>query len=76
MIQHGLKADVWINRFLLQNGVAFFLTWLSLATNLNFAIFLTYEAGLEVSISSTVALIVILLIVVVYFILENFIWQR
>lgn len=76
MIKHDLKVDVWINRFLLQNGVAFFLTWLSLATNLNFAIFLTYEAGVEVSISSTAALVVIFLIVVVYFILENFIWQR
>ena len=61
---------------MLQNGIGFFLTWLSLASNLNLAIFLTYEAGVAVDISSTIALIVILAAVVVYFILENFIWQR
>lgn len=76
MIENGLNHDVWMNRFILQNGIAFYLTWLSLATNLNFAIFLTYEASVEVSISSTVALIAILIIIVAYFVVENFVWPR
>ena len=70
------KKDVWLNRFLVQNGIGFFLTWLSLASNLNFAIFLTYEAGVKVDIASTVVLIIILAVIIVYFVLENFIWQR
>lgn len=76
MIENGLKNDVWMNRFILQNGIAFYLTWLSLATNLNFAIFLTYDASIEVSISSTVALICILIIIVAYWVVENFIYPR
>ena len=74
--ENGYKKDIWINRFLVQNGLGFFLTWLSLATNLNFAIFLTYDASIKVDISSTVVLIIILALIVTYFILENFIWQR
>ncbi len=76
ILLHIGRKDIWLNRILLQNGLAFFVTWLSLATNLNFAIFLTYSASIEVSISSTVALAIILVLVIVYFILENFVWQR
>lgn len=70
------KKDIWINRILVQNGLGFFLTWLSLATNLNFAIFLTYGASVAVDISSTAVLIIILALIVTYFVLENFVWQR
>ena len=76
MLALGLKKDVWLNRVFVQNGLAIFATWLSLASNLNFAIFLNQEAGFDKVTASTVALVVISLVVVVYFVLENFIWQR
>ncbi len=76
MHEDGFKKDIWFNRFLIQNGLGFFLTWLSLATNLNFAVFLTYDASVKVDISSTVVLIIILALIITYFVLENFIWQR
>ena len=61
---------------MVQNGLGFFLTWLSLASNLNFAMFLAYGSGIKMDIASTVALILILVIIVTYFILENFVWHR
>ncbi len=70
------KPDIWLNRIILQNGLGFFLTWLSLATNLNFATFLTYENGVDMQLSSTIALIFILAIIVVYFVVESIIWPR
>jgi uncharacterized protein YacL len=68
--------DIWLNRFLVQNGLGFFLTWLSLASNLNFANFLSYSANIDQSIGSTVALVIIIGVIGTYFVLENFIWQR
>ena len=56
--------------------MAFYLTWLSLASNLNFASFLHYVAGVDLYLSSTIALIIILGCIVTYFVLENLIYQR
>lgn len=76
MIAQGYKKDVWLNRFIVQNGLGFFVTWLSLASNLNFANFLTFSASVPQENSSTLALVIIIIVVVTYFVLENFIWQR
>ncbi|CAF1032596.1 unnamed protein product, partial [Brachionus calyciflorus] len=76
MKEHGYKKDLVFSRILIQNGLATFATWLTLATNLNFATFLTYDCGINQDISSTIILFIILIIAVVYFIIENFIWQK
>lgn len=58
------------------NGLGFFATWLSLATNLNMAQFLTWVCGAEDHIAETIALVNILIIALVYSICENFFWHR
>ncbi len=68
--------DIWINRVLVQNGLAFFATWLSIATCLNFAIFLYRRASLTQDIASTIALVIILALIILYSVLENVIWQK
>ncbi|RNA05135.1 hypothetical protein BpHYR1_049974 [Brachionus plicatilis] len=74
--EHKMIVDLVFIRILPQNGLATFATWLTLATNLNFATFLAYECGAEQDAASTVILFIILTIAVVYFVIENFIWQR
>lgn len=74
--ERRLFIDYVLIRILPQNGLATFATWLTLATNLNFASFLAYEAGAKQEVASTIILFIILIIAVVYFVIENFIWQR
>lgn len=63
-------------RLFVHNGLAFYLTWLSIATLLNFATYIAYHLSAAKEDASTIALFFLLAIVVVYFVLENFVWQR
>lgn len=67
---------MFLARLLLQNGLAFYLTWLSLVTFINFAIYISYGLSANQATASTITLGLILGIILVYFIIENFIWQR
>ena len=70
------KLDIFAIRLILQNGLAFYLTWLSFLACLNFATFITYNFGWNQTNSSTATLAIISSLAVVYFLVENFIWQR
>jgi hypothetical protein len=63
-------------RILLQNGLAFYLTWLSVVAILNFNIFIRFMLAVEGTKASTIALSILLALMVVYFLVENFLWQR
>jgi hypothetical protein len=76
MLKLNLNADVWLIRVLTQNGLALYLTWVTIATNLNMAAYITYGLGVELTISTSLALGVVFLLILVYFIVENYIWQR
>jgi hypothetical protein len=54
--KNGLMREAWLIRFLVQNAHAFYVTWVTVATLLNLAIVLTYDVGLDQSLSSTIAL--------------------
>jgi uncharacterized membrane protein len=58
------------------NGLGVYATWLSLAANLSFAQFLSYNVSVQDNIGATIALVNIFIILVFYFVFENFIWQR
>lgn len=64
--------EIWFVRILVQNGLAFFATWVSIATLLNFAMVLTYTWSVEMQIASSVALGILTLDIVVWFTLDNF----
>lgn len=68
--------DVFLVRIIVHNGLAFYLTWLSLATILNFATYISYHLGARVDDASTIALFFIITLVVAYFVVENCVWQR
>ncbi|XP_072044546.1 uncharacterized protein [Amphiura filiformis] len=70
------KWDLFFNRALIQNGVAFNATWVSIATLLNVGIVISYWGGVNQSIACTVSLSILTCEVLCYFILENFILER
>jgi hypothetical protein len=76
MRESGLKVDIWLVRILIQNGIAFYATWLSIASNLSFATYIIWRLGASVEDAGTAALLLILAAIIVYFILENFVWRK
>jgi len=69
-------GDLLAIRIIIQNGMALYATWVTIATLLNFAIVLSYWGGLDQSVASTISLSVLLVEVLVYFVLENIVWDR
>ncbi|TRY91978.1 hypothetical protein DNTS_014577 [Danionella cerebrum] len=80
--QHGAwlnkyhKADLWCIRILVQNGIAVYTTWTTIATLINFTIVLSYEAGMTQSDAATVSLSFLLGEAIAWFILENFVFEK
>lgn len=68
--------EIWMVRFFIQNGIAFYATWVSIAANLNFAIYISWRLGADIQNASTAALFLVLGAIINYFILENFVWRR
>ncbi|XP_071103239.1 uncharacterized protein [Haliotis cracherodii] len=58
LVKQGRKVDIWLMRMLVQNGLAFYGAWCTIATLLNLAMALTYTAKpqFDQSTSSTIAL--------------------
>ena len=72
----GLNKDVWLIRMLVQNGIAFFATWVSIATLLNFAIVMVYKWSVEMETACTVALAILAGDIVVWFVLDMFVLDK
>ncbi|KAL7840780.1 hypothetical protein AOLI_G00261030 [Acnodon oligacanthus] len=68
--------DLWCIRLLVQNGLALYATWTSIATLINFTVVLSYEAGMSPSDAATLSLSLLLVEVAVWFILENFVIDK
>lgn len=68
--------DLYLTRFLVLNGIFVYATWLTAATELNFAILLQDYIGYERQASATAALSVLTVVIVLYFILENTVLDR
>lgn len=54
-----MSKEKWLVRGLIQNGLAFYATWTTIATLINFAITLSYEGDVSVKTSSTIALAIL-----------------
>ncbi|XP_069090345.1 uncharacterized protein [Pleurodeles waltl] len=71
-LQKSKKVDLWLIRIFVQNGIAIYATWTTIATLLNFAVVLTYSGDVSNATSTTAALAILALELVLWFILENF----
>lgn len=69
-------SDVWCIRLLIQNGLVFYTTWVSVATCLNLTIVIQYDLGANGSKAATGALCVLLLLIIGWFVLENFVLEK
>ncbi|XP_031706162.1 uncharacterized protein LOC116385101 [Anarrhichthys ocellatus] len=70
------KVDLWLQRVLVQNGIAIYATWTTIATLVNLAIVLTYDANMSPTDAATVSLSVLTVVLVVWFYLENFVLDQ
>ncbi|KAG9283315.1 hypothetical protein AMEX_G2070 [Astyanax mexicanus] len=84
---HGLKIygawlnkyhniDLWCIRVLVQNGLAVYATWTSIATLINLAIVVSYNGSMDRSDAATLSLSLLLVEVAAWFILENFVIDK
>ncbi|XP_073344172.1 uncharacterized protein [Pagrus major] len=70
------KADLWLIRVLVQNGVMVYTTWTTIATLINVAIVLTYEVNMSPLDAATVSYSVLSVVLLVWFVLENFVLDK
>ena len=66
------SRDIWLVRVLVQNGLAMFATWGTVASMFNFAVVLTYRSGARQDVSSTVSLSIFTAEIVLWWIVDNF----
>lgn len=70
------KVDLWLHRVLVQNGVAIYATWTTIASIINLAIVLTNDASMYPMDAATAALAVLAAVLFVWFMLENFVLDK
>ncbi|XP_021245511.1 uncharacterized protein LOC110395440 isoform X2 [Numida meleagris] len=68
----GHQADLWLIRILVQNGLALYATWTTIATLLNFAVVLIYKWDVSNETATTASLSILALILIMWFCQENF----
>ncbi|XP_060070133.1 uncharacterized protein LOC132550133 [Ylistrum balloti] len=71
LIKDGAGKEAWFIRFFLQNGVAFYATWVTVATHLNVAMVMHYSGGVANDIACTTVLGMLLFFVISWFLSEN-----
>ncbi|KAM7390441.1 hypothetical protein PAMA_008548 [Pampus argenteus] len=70
------KADLWLLRVLVQNGVMIYTTWTTIATLINLTIVLTYVAKMPPTDAATISYSMLTVILLVWFIVENFVLDK
>ena len=72
----GNYKDIWLTRILILNGVAFYGTWCTLASLLNFSIAIQYRANVDADTCAWISLAFITVELVAWFILETFVFDK
>lgn len=74
--ESDFRRDIWVVRLVVQNGLAMFAMWGTVASMFNFAVVLTYRTGARQSVSSSVALSIFTLEIITWWIFDNFIFEK
>jgi len=72
----GNVKDIWMIRIFVLNGIAFYGTWVTIASLLNFAIVLQFDAGLDMLSTAWICLGILSAELVAWFILETFVFDK
>ncbi|XP_067421469.1 uncharacterized protein [Emydura macquarii macquarii] len=70
------KAELWLIRILVQNGIALYATWTTIATLLNFTVVLVFNGNVSNKIATTTSLCILTFELVIWFSLENFVFDK
>lgn len=73
LVRANATKEIWLIRFLVQNGLAIYATWTTVATLLNVAMVMIYKGGVENSLACTIILGVLSFVIVLWFVLDNFV---
>ncbi|CAH1787309.1 unnamed protein product [Owenia fusiformis] len=76
LIKQGLNREIWLIRMLVQNGIAFYATWVSIAPLLNVAMVFHYSWKVPQDTSCTIVLAILLVEILAWFIMDNFIFDK
>lgn len=75
LVSDGQQRHVWLVRLIVQNGIAFYATWITIATLLNFIMCLVYLGGVDMATACWIALAILNAEVIAWFILETFVFD-
>lgn len=75
-VAHRNKLDVWSQRLLVQNGLIFNASWVTLASINMFAMFLFYNLEVSNTTVSMVAVVILGCLEIIWFYLENCVFDR
>lgn len=70
------RFDFWVIHILVNNGIAVYATWVTVAALRSLALTVTYFQGVKQELAVTIALGILALLIVVWFILENTIFRE
>ncbi|XP_065070865.1 uncharacterized protein LOC135695646 [Rhopilema esculentum] len=70
------KVDLWLVRFLVQNGIIFYIAWVSIASCINAAVSMQADLHFSRSKAGAISLSFLLATVVIWSILENFVFRK
>ncbi|XP_071491951.1 uncharacterized protein [Diadema antillarum] len=70
------RFDLWANRVLVQNGIALYATWTTVATKVNLSVTLMYVFGIDEVTTVYVCLLILATELITYFIFDCFIYDR
>ncbi|XP_063961652.1 uncharacterized protein LOC135155679 [Lytechinus pictus] len=68
--------DLWANRVLIQNGLALYATWTTVATKVQLSIVLLYRLGLDEETTTYICFAVLAAQLITYFLLDCFVYDR
>ncbi|KAK1885079.1 putative ammonia channel [Dissostichus eleginoides] len=70
------KVDLWLHRVVVQNGIAIYATWTTIASLVNLTIVLTADAKISTTNAATISLSVLTVVLLVWTVLENTILDK
>lgn len=76
LLKQGMNKDIWLIRLLVQNGLAFYATWVTIAPLLNVAIVLHYIGKVAMDTSCTIALSILVVEILAWCIVDNWLLDR
>lgn len=76
LIENYASKEIWFIRLFIQNGMAFYAAWVTVASLINFVIVLEYDVNVDQELSSTIALGILSFGLVFWYILDNFVLDK